>query len=393
MHPEQFSDSKVEKKGKLDRDLLDFYLSTLTSKGLEKKFEECCRHIAEVEICPNLLPQTGPTGGGDSKVDSETYPVANSISALWYHSDSDKAASERWAFAISAKKDWKPKVNADVEKIVNANSFENRGYSRIFFMTNQYITDKKRAETECVFRERYQIDVRILDRTWLLDKIMGNPRNVDIVIKSFGLSDCFSDEIHLGNRDYKRKMEFDQNEVRLTSLGIKTSEKIALAQRTVILGRELELPKDQMMGYINRSIMLSKEFGTRIDLANAYYEAAWTVYWWYTDTDIYYIYYKNYQNIALLDGNVNLFNHLVTLWINLYTMSEEGSVLPIDEHTTILQNMFEKFQNDHSKPNSAIEARAAFLPIRILLQEEIDGIIDEMIDVLDDSIGHLDLDL
>ncbi len=30
----------------------------------------------EVEICPDLLPQPGPTGDGDSKVNSETYPVA-----------------------------------------------------------------------------------------------------------------------------------------------------------------------------------------------------------------------------------------------------------------------------------------------------------------------------
>ena len=51
---------------------------------MDKPFEEFYRHIAEVEICPNLLPQTGPTGGGDSKVDSETYPVSENLSAYWY---------------------------------------------------------------------------------------------------------------------------------------------------------------------------------------------------------------------------------------------------------------------------------------------------------------------
>lgn len=39
----------------------------------------------EVVICPNLLPQTDPTGGGDSKVDSETYPVSSEISDKWYY--------------------------------------------------------------------------------------------------------------------------------------------------------------------------------------------------------------------------------------------------------------------------------------------------------------------
>ena len=134
MHPEQFSDSKIVQKGKLDRDFLDFYFETLTSKSLDKPFEDFCRHIAEAEICPNLLPQTGPTGGGDSKVDSETYPVAEAISTLWYYGDGNKAATERWAFAISAKKDWKAKVKSDVAKIAKVNQDEKRGYTKVFFM-------------------------------------------------------------------------------------------------------------------------------------------------------------------------------------------------------------------------------------------------------------------
>lgn len=82
MHPEQFSDSRITQKGKLDRDFLDFYFETLTSKSLDKAFEDFCRHIAEVEICPNLLPQTGPTGGGDSKV--EPLGKMPSLSRLLY---------------------------------------------------------------------------------------------------------------------------------------------------------------------------------------------------------------------------------------------------------------------------------------------------------------------
>lgn len=111
MHPEQFSDSKIIKKGKLDRDFLDFYFETLTSKNLDKKFEDFCRHIAEAEICPNLLPQTGPTGGGDSKVDSETYPVSEAISTFWYYGSGNIAATERWAFAFSQRKRGNLKLN------------------------------------------------------------------------------------------------------------------------------------------------------------------------------------------------------------------------------------------------------------------------------------------
>ena len=72
--PDQFSDSEGEIVEDLDRRLFEYQLETLTSRGEEKQFEHFCRLLLERTICPNLLPQTGPTGGGDSKVDSETYP-------------------------------------------------------------------------------------------------------------------------------------------------------------------------------------------------------------------------------------------------------------------------------------------------------------------------------
>ncbi|WP_410496311.1 hypothetical protein QTL86_01720 [Cellulosilyticum sp. ST5] len=393
MHPEQFSDSKVVKRGKMDRDFLDYYFETLTNKSLDKQFEDFCRHIAENEICPNLLPQTGPTGGGDSKVDSETYPVSEEIAILWYVGEGNKAAYERWAFAISAKKDWKPKVKSDVAKIIKVNEEENRGYTKIFFMSNQYISDKKRAEIEDELRKKYNMDVRILDRTWLLDKIFGNHRNVEIVIKSFGLSDSFHDEIQVGERDYKRKKEYQEIENRLKDNDLKLSEKVFLVQRAVVLGRELEFSKSQILGCIDRSIRISKEYGMKIDLANAYYDAAWTTYWWYSDAKLYYEYYKEYENIALLEENSNVFNRLINLWINLYTLAFEEVDFQVKEHTEKIQERYKKYLNDQSKPNSAIEVKATYQSMRILLGEDIDDIVNEMIQILDDSFGHLDLDL
>ena len=72
--PQRFSDSVVDEKPTLDRSLLEYHLDTLTNRNQEIQFEHFARRLAEREICPNLLPQTGPMGGGDSKVDSETHP-------------------------------------------------------------------------------------------------------------------------------------------------------------------------------------------------------------------------------------------------------------------------------------------------------------------------------
>ena len=116
--PERFSDTVVAEATALDRSLLEFHLSSLTSRSQETDFERFARRLCECEICPNLLPQTGPTGGGDSKVDSETYPVADTLALAWYIGVGREAAQERWAFAFSAKADWPPKVRSDIAKIV-----------------------------------------------------------------------------------------------------------------------------------------------------------------------------------------------------------------------------------------------------------------------------------
>src|SRR5215469_9225288 len=85
--PYLFSDSKIISAPKLTREVLDHQLETLTNRKEENEFEHLCRRLAEKEICPNLRPQTGPTGGGDAKVDSETYPVSTEIAQRWYEGD------------------------------------------------------------------------------------------------------------------------------------------------------------------------------------------------------------------------------------------------------------------------------------------------------------------
>lgn len=117
--PELFSDSvATTDEPPLDRAQLEFHLDTLTQRKEETRFEHFSRRLAEKELCPNLLPQTGPTGGGDSKVDSETYPVSSAIAQRWYEGDPERSSAERWAFAFSAKKKWRDKVKSDIAEIV-----------------------------------------------------------------------------------------------------------------------------------------------------------------------------------------------------------------------------------------------------------------------------------
>src|SRR5882757_393836 len=79
LHPDLYSDSDIVSSIELTRGLLEYHLETLTNRNQEAEFAYFARRLAEKEVCPNLRPQTGPTGGGDSKADSETIPVSSEI--------------------------------------------------------------------------------------------------------------------------------------------------------------------------------------------------------------------------------------------------------------------------------------------------------------------------
>ena len=82
--PEQFSDSKLIKEPRINSTLLDYYLETLSSRSQEVEFERFAIRLCKASITPNLMPNTGPTGGGDGKIDSETYPVSEETVLGWY---------------------------------------------------------------------------------------------------------------------------------------------------------------------------------------------------------------------------------------------------------------------------------------------------------------------
>ncbi|HJS61038.1 MAG TPA: hypothetical protein VJ800_04730, partial [Pseudolabrys sp.] len=109
LRPEVYSDTGEKAAYVLDASLLEFQLNSITSRNETHDFEIFCRKLCERTICSNLRPQTGPEGGGDSKADADTYPVADEIATLTYVGEAN-AGRERWAFAFSAKSTWSQKA-------------------------------------------------------------------------------------------------------------------------------------------------------------------------------------------------------------------------------------------------------------------------------------------
>lgn len=385
LYPELFSDSRTIKKGALSEEMFQMYLENLTSQNKEKEFENFCRKLIEVTICPNLLPQTGPTGGGDSKVDSETYPVSEEISETWLTGFAEKAYEDRWAFAISAKKEWRSKCKSDVKKIVKTNEELARDYKKIFFLTNQFVSDKKRADLEDELRREYSIDIRILDRTWLTDNTFKDD-NIMIAIKAFNMSDLLLDEVEEGTLDIQRKRHLDDIDEELSNLNlIKPSRIVKLSNEYIKNSRELQVDKSTVISALERNVRFAKKYGTKRDYITAIYDYAWTMIWWYEDRDVYYEKYLELEGI--FEENLDhyyILQYLSTLWITLYTNHKSGIKIidEIENHTTLLTNAFKKFIEDEHNPNRSLLARYDFQFMRMQLSDDYNNIIEEYIDIL-----------
>jgi hypothetical protein len=73
---------------------------------------------------------------------------------------------------LQCEKDWQAKVRSDVAKIAGTD----RDYRKAFFVSNQYIPDKQRSALEDELTNEFGIDVRTLDRNWILDRVFSNHR-------------------------------------------------------------------------------------------------------------------------------------------------------------------------------------------------------------------------
>jgi hypothetical protein len=354
--PERFSDSVVVERPALDRSMLEYHLETLTNRSEETLFENFARRLAEREICPNLLPHTGPTGGGDSKVDSETYPVADTLALGWYCGVGRVAAEERWAFAFSAKKDWRPKVRADVAKIAATG----RGYTTAFFITNQFVPDKARAAIEDQLRKKHKIDVRILDRTWICDRVFEH-HHEGFTVDALGMSTSILHEVRRGPLDTEREQDLDDTEQRIQlalSAGGSSFQLVDDCIGAAMLARGLERPRVEVEGRLSRAVRVAKEHGTHRQLLESVYQHAWTAFFWYEDYPQFVSLYREVEDLARNSRNAQELERLATLWMSLRNAVDRGALdeedAQLTQHTTTLTESLKRLMKETDRPSTAL---------------------------------------
>jgi hypothetical protein len=366
--PERFSDTVRAERSHLDRSQLEFILATITSRSQENDFQRFAQRLCERTICPNLVPQTGPTGGGDSKVDSETYPVAEELALLWYVGVTGESARERWAFAVSGKKDWPPKVRSDIEKAVATN----RGYTKAFFITNQAVPDRKRAAEEDKLRTTHGLDVRILDRTWILDRVFEN-RLEDLAVEHLRATTLAHHVAVKGPADTQREQELEEIDRRLTeavAAGRLGSHLAELAIEAGELARALERPRDEVIGRFRRAEELATKYGTPRLQVEASYQLAWTLFWWFEDYSAFVEQYKRVESAAKDSRNAYDLEELTNLWHCLQSWAEEElptAGMSLVSVTTTLTSALTRLQGEQDRPSASLQAEAHLAHVGLVM--------------------------
>lgn len=365
--PEQFSSSEEIVINQLDRVHLEYYLSNLNSKSKELEFETFVKEICQKTICPNLLEQTGPVAGGDGKTDTQTFPVSEQNKLLWYVGINSDANSERWAFAISTQKSWKPKCKNDVKKIVETQ----RGYPKVFCITNQLAKADQRSKLEDELSSQYGIRVCILDINWLLDEIYKNKLE-HIAIDTLQIPTNFKREISLSPEDYSKKQRFEKLETQLNNEvdpNKITPEQVDNFLEVANLSKQLENPILQTQGLYDRAVKIARRFGTTNQIFFAYYNYARASYYWHEDFITFELNFKCAYETITESSNSILWTDLVTLLVIQIShrhRDEEQDTCAADKLTTNTIMHLNEIIKDKSRPSNALQAEIALSQLQLV---------------------------
>jgi len=320
LRPENFSDSVSSTRITIPSEVLAFELEKITTNQKENQFETLARKMAEKLIAPNLIPQVGPTGGGDGKTDSETYPVSDTISERWFIPENGWNKDEKWAIAISAKATWKSKLKNDIKSILSTK----REYTRVYFITNQTPSSKKKKDAQDEFIAEFEIDVVVLDGKWILENVYSN-NLVNLAVDSLNLSTSFKqEEEKLGSNDVRREKllkELEENIANPNRYSEFDFQLIEDALESAILTRQLERPRKELEGRFDRvERLLSKIVNTGQEIRFRY-QKAWTYVNYYDDYKLFLIEFGEFKKLIpsyITLSSLEFYSTLFTLLRNVH---------------------------------------------------------------------------
>jgi tetratricopeptide (TPR) repeat protein len=317
-------------------------------------------------------------------VDSETYPVADNLALAWHVGVGSRAANERWAFAFSAKAEWQSKVKTDIAKIVATR----RGYTKAFFVTNQAVRDKKRAEIEDDLRNTHGIDIRILDRTWILDRVFTG-RHEDLAVAELNLTALKRRDVRKGPLDVRRERDLEDLDTQIRDslqAGNLGSALVDNSLEAANVARDLERPRSEVEGRYARADKLANKYGSLHQQIETAYQWAWTLYFWYEDYDAFVDQYSIVE--SRVDGSQNAYDleRLTALWHCLFSgvrhtaFNSESTSFRL--HTDKLTAELERLSGETDRPSTSLQAETLLLQVRLICRFQSDEPFDDVLQAL-----------
>lgn len=396
MRPEYFSDS--ERVRKMSRDQFKYIMSTISSAMRQDAFEEFTRQCVAKLITPNVVPQSGPTGGGDAKADLITYPVSERVSSLWAVEGGGCTQGEMWAFAVSSVKNWGAKMDSDVKKIAE----KYPECTRIYYCTNQTVSSRKRLEKQTKYKQELGIETFILDLNWYTQAVFDQGC-YQIAIDSLGLGKELDEAVVIGPRDaerIKRLAEIDAGNPRNLSNGIYDQYVEELIE-AAILTRELERSEQEIKARFALALSEAKKYGFSQQVYECLYQEGWTDFYWFENPDNTHAIYQELKKMLDDIVNVTRIEKLYNLYHILYTAGQAGltSTFDINTERGFIEKLYNKLSKDPTRPSCTLYLKICLLEddlMCLLGKNEVEAdksnvIIEELNEAMKTASNHLDI--
>lgn len=396
MRPEYFSDSETIRK--MTREQFKYFMSTISSSMKQDAFEEFTRRCVGKLITPNIIPQSGPTGGGDAKADLVTYPVSEEVSSLWAVEGGGCPLGEKWAFAVSSVQNWSAKMDLDIKKILERYPDCNR----IYYCTNQTVSSRKRSEKQNKYQNEFGIEAIILDLNWYVQAVFDQGC-YKMAIDTLALGDELKEEVITGPRDaarQKRLAEIEAENPRNLSDGVYdqyVDELIEAAKLT----RELERPEPEIKARFALALSEAKKYGFSQQVYECLYQEGWTDFYWFEKPDDTYAIYQELKKMLVDAVNVTRIEKLYNLYHLLYTASGIGltRVFDVTAERAYVESLYASLSSDPQRQSCALFLKLSLLEDNMMAllgnkqkdPDKTDALIQEMKEVMKEASHHLDI--
>ena len=328
-------------------------------------------------------------------MDAETYEVTTDISDKWYVANGGASEKEKWAFAISCKKQWKPKITTDIEKVVNTN----RGYTRVLFFSNQFIKSSTRVDIEKDLSNKFNIEVSIFDALWCTNAVFYHGCK-DIALDCLNFSDEYKKKREIiGEIDKYRLDRLDEieNSILLRQINGVDTGYIDELQEACILSRGLERPRIETEGRFSRALRECEYHGSTQQKFNIIYDHAWTSFFWFEDID------AVHKDLLKLKGFINdncsviRIEKMTNILTNLINAERAGLIdsKKVEPEIKYIKELCNTLEKRGDKPSSLLFLRLYIaeqrLISRLLSKEPINEDIDAIRPLLLEAPFHLEI--